>query len=97
MTYSDKIALFNKHAHLIAIQAEFEPRRIAPAKSALALQRPHPEGALKIVARARNRTASVGIAAQKRPPRLVGVAGRGGLRNQYVERSARASSECRLR
>jgi hypothetical protein len=67
MTYSDKIALFNKHADLTAIQAEVEPLPIAPTKSALALQRPHPDGALKIVARARNRTASVAIAAQKRP------------------------------
>jgi hypothetical protein len=29
MTYSDKIALFNKHAHLIASQAEVEPRPTA--------------------------------------------------------------------
>jgi hypothetical protein len=30
ITYSDKIVLFNKHAYLIATQAEAEPSLIAP-------------------------------------------------------------------
>jgi hypothetical protein len=72
MTYSNKIALFDKHAHLIAIQAEFEPRRIAPAKSALALQRPHPEGpAEDRRSREKSDRVSWDRCPKKKPPRLV--------------------------
>ena len=70
MTYSNKVALFNKHAYLIATQAEIEPSLIAPAIGC---------------AQDRNREKSDRPlrAAIAKAPRLVGYAGRGDLCNQY--------------
>jgi hypothetical protein len=70
ITYSDKVALFNKHTYLIATQAEIEPSLIAPA-----------------IGRAQDRNREKSDRQLRSPPekapRLVGYAGRGGLRNQY--------------
>jgi DNA-directed RNA polymerase subunit RPC12/RpoP len=70
ITYSDKVALFNKHANLSATQAEIEPSLIAPTIGR---------------AQDRNRQKSDRQlqSTLARAPHLVGYAGRGGLRNQY--------------
>lgn len=68
ITYSDKVALFNKHAY--ATQAEIEPSLIAPTiRRAQDRNREKSDRPLR--------------AAIAKAPRLVGYAGRGDLCNQY--------------
>jgi hypothetical protein len=70
LTYSDKVALFNKHAYLSATQAEIEPSLIAPAIERAQVRNPE-----KSDRRLQSPLANA--------PRPVGYAGRGGLRDQY--------------
>jgi hypothetical protein len=70
ITYSDKIVLFKKHADLIPIQAGLELSLTAPTIGCA--QDPNREKSDRQLR-----------SPPEKAPRLVGYAGRGGLRNQY--------------